>query len=127
MFDHRHPITTFEILKWVARVSAAFMFAFFMLFAVAEGMPPVWRQPLAVQLEFVAFGVIFVGYALGWRHAGAGGATALTGFLLFNVVELIKNGHFAGGAFPLFIIPALFYLSAWYFKTHVQPTHHAHW
>jgi hypothetical protein len=127
MFHEHRSITTAEVLIWVARFSATFMFAFFMLFAIAEGMPPVWRQPWAVQLEFLAVGVIFIGYAVGWRRPGAGGATALAGFFLFNSVELINNAKLAGGAFPLFIIPALFYLSAWYFKTHVPPTHHAHW
>jgi hypothetical protein len=102
-----------RIMQWVGRGAAVLMFGFFMLFALGDGLPPLGQQPLRVQLEFAAFGVIFIGYALGWRHPGPGGILALLGLVGFNVVELASNGRLAGGALPLFAIPGVLYLVAW--------------
>jgi hypothetical protein len=102
------------MLLWIARAGAIFMFGFFSLFAVGEGLPPLLQLPLPVQLEFAALALIFIGYALGWRHPAAGGTVALSGVVAFNAVELAVNGKLAGGYFLLFAIPGLLYLNAWY-------------
>ncbi|QDT70861.1 hypothetical protein I41_00140 [Lacipirellula limnantheis] len=99
---------------WFARISAVGVFAFFMLFALAEGIPPLAQQPLRVQLFFALWGVMFVGYAIGWRRPLFGGLTSLLGYGLLNAVELATNHRLLGGAFWLFAIPGVLYLiAAW--------------
>jgi hypothetical protein len=102
------------MLLWIARVSALLMVGFFGLIAVGEGLPPLLRLPLPVRLEFAALVLVFIGYALGWRHPAAGGTLALLGVAGFNAVELSVNGKLAGGYFPLFAVPGLLYLNAGY-------------
>jgi hypothetical protein len=102
------------ILHWVARLAAIGVFGFFMLFALADGIPPLGQQPPRVQLEFASLAIIFVGYAIGWRRPLLGGVTALLGYGLLNAVELATNHRLAGGAFWLFAIPGVLYLlAAW--------------
>jgi hypothetical protein len=102
------------ILHWVARLAAIGVFGFFMLFALADGIPPLGQQPPRVQLEFASLAIIFVGYAIGWRRPMVGGVTALLGYGLLNAVELATNHRLAGGAFWLFAIPGVLYLlAAW--------------
>jgi hypothetical protein len=99
---------------WIARIAAIGMFGFFMLFALADGIPPLAQQPPRVQLEFASLAIIFVGYAIGWRRPLVGGVTALLGYGLLNAVELATNHRLAGGAFWLFAIPGILYLiAAW--------------
>jgi hypothetical protein len=100
------------ILRWIARLAAIGVFGFFMLFALAEGIPPLAQQPPRVQLEFASLAIIFVGYAIGWRRPLVGGVTALLGYGLLNAVELATNHRLAGGAFWLFAIPGALYLFA---------------
>jgi hypothetical protein len=107
-------ITQRPVLLWIARVSAILMFGFFSLFAVGEGLPQLLRLPLPVQLEFAALALVFIGYAVGWRHPVAGGTLALLGVAGFNVVEIAVNGKPAGPYFLLFGIPGLLYLNASY-------------
>jgi hypothetical protein len=90
------------------------MFGFFSLFAIGEGLPPLLRMPLPMQLEFAALALVFIGYAVGWRHPAAGGTLALLGVAGFNAVEIAVNGKPAGPYFLLFGIPGLLYLNAWY-------------
>jgi hypothetical protein len=98
----------------MARIAAVLMFGFFMMFAIGEGFPPLWRQPLSVQFGFAALGLIFFGYAIGWRYPAPGASISLLGYVVFNLVQLSVNHKLAGGAFPLFAIPGLLYLAAWY-------------
>ena len=79
------------IPHWIARFTAIGMFGFFMLFALADGIPPLAQQPVRVQLEFASLAIIFVGYAIGRRQPMVGGATALLGYGLLNAVELATN------------------------------------
>jgi hypothetical protein len=101
----------------MARIAAVLMFGFFMMFAIGEGFPPLWRQPLSVQLDFAALGLIFLGYAIGWRYPALGGSISLLGYVVLNLVQLSVSHKLAGGAFPLFAIPGLLYLAAWYVST----------
>ncbi len=102
------------LTHWIARIAAISMFGFFMLFALADGIPPLAQQPQRVQLEFASLAIIFVGYAIGWRRPLTGGVTALLGYGLLNAVELATNHRLAGGAFWLFAIPgALYLLAGW--------------
>jgi hypothetical protein len=102
------------VLHWIARLAAIGMFGFFMLFAIAQGIPPLAAQPPRVQLEFASLAIIFVGYAIGWRRPFLGGVTALFGYGMLNAVEFATNHRSAGGAFWLFAIPGILYLiAAW--------------
>ena len=108
--------------QWVARIAAIGVFAFFMMFVIGEGFPPLGNQPLSVQLEFAAWGIIFVGYLVGWNLPLAGGLISLAGLALFNGVELWTNGRFAGPWIWLFGLPAVLYVAAAMAKRRTRPT-----
>ncbi len=98
--------------QWIARFAAIAVFAFFMMFVLGEGLPPIANQPLSVQLQFAAWGIIFVGYLVGWNVPLAGGLLSLGGLALFQGVELWVNGRFTGPWIWLFGLPAVLYLVA---------------
>jgi hypothetical protein len=97
-------------IRWAARISGLAFTALATLFLFGEGFPNVFVQPTEVVLEFLALGMMLVGFLLGWRWEAIGGGLALLGFGLFCVVELIVNGAFPGGAIPLFAIPGILLL-----------------
>jgi hypothetical protein len=82
------------------------------------GLPNILEQPVAVQLEFAAMGVMLLGLVIGWVREFLGGLLVLAGLAAFNAVELVVNGRPALGAFPLFAVPGvLFLLSALLWRT----------
>jgi hypothetical protein len=77
------------------------------------GLPNIPEQPVAVQLEFAAMGIMLLGLVIGCVREFLGGLLVLAGLAAFNAVELVVNGRLALGAFPLFAVPGvLFMLSA---------------
>src|SRR5690349_7396033 len=48
--------------RWTARVFGSLLFAFFGFFILAEGLPAIASQPEGVQLNFIALGLMLVGF-----------------------------------------------------------------
>jgi hypothetical protein len=95
-------------------VSGLLLFGLVAVIVIGQGGPPnVFRQPVPVQLEFAAMGLMLLGMVVGWAREGLGGLLVLLGLAAFNAVELAVNGQPARGAFPFFAVPGvLFVLSA---------------
>jgi hypothetical protein len=109
----RPPILAF-ILRWIARVAAVAMFGLFVGSAIAEGFPPLWKQPLSVQLIFAGWALIFIGYVIGWRRQALGGALVLAALVAMSLVELAVNGNLLGPAFLMWLVPgALYFVAVW--------------
>lgn len=63
-----------------------------MLFFVAadfapEGLPPIWKEPPAVQLDFLALLLMVVGCVVGWKWDAVAGFMTLFGYLIWQLVE----------------------------------------
>src|SRR5690348_3499473 len=101
---------TAALSKWLARGSAVLIWLLVLVLAIGQGVPHPATQPPRVQIELASIALMLIGLAVGWRWALFGGLTALAGFLAFNAVEFSAHRHLAGGAFPLFMIPAALYL-----------------
>ncbi|RIK72398.1 MAG: hypothetical protein DCC67_19325 [Planctomycetota bacterium] len=97
---------------WIARAAAILLFGFFMMFVIGEGFPPLGKQPLSVQLMFVGWGIVFLGYLAGWNLPLIGGLVTIAGVAMFNVVQLWAGGGLAGPWFWLFGLPGVLYLAA---------------
>ena len=74
-------------VKWAARLLGLLGFAFVLMFILAEGFPPVWKQPPAVQVELGAMVLMLIGLLLGWKRELAGAAFIATGWLIFGIAE----------------------------------------
>jgi hypothetical protein len=87
------------------------LFGLVVVITVGEGGPPNFlSQPKPVQIEFLALGLMLLGFGVGWVREGLGGLLVLLGLAAFNAVELAVNGRPALGAFPLFAVPGVLFL-----------------
>jgi hypothetical protein len=74
-------------------------------------------------LQAAALALVFVGYAVGWRHEIAGGLMAIVGTVAFFIVGHVTLATTVGlGAAALFAAPGVFYLLAWAFDK--EPNKH---
>jgi hypothetical protein len=103
-----------RLVHWSARVTSLLLFGLVSVLVIGNGGPPnLFRQPMPVQLEFAAQGLMLLGLVLGWVREGLGGLWVFLGLAAFNSAELAVNGRPALGAFPLFAVPGtLLLLSA---------------
>lgn len=108
MFERKQAVLL--SIRWLARISGLALTALVTVFLFGQGFPNVFAQPTEVVLEFIALGMMIVGFLLGWRWEAIGGGLALVGFGLFCGVEVMINGAFPGGAIPLFVFPGILLL-----------------
>ena len=101
-----------SILQWLARLCGLVLFLLLLVIAIGEGGPPnPLYQPLSVAIQLALMLVMTLGLIVAWRWEVSGGVATLTALVAFNVVNFAASGRWAGGAFPLFAIPALLYLA----------------
>jgi hypothetical protein len=99
------------LTRWSARVTSLLLFGLVVVIVIGQGGPPnIFSQPTPVQLEFIALGLMLLGFAVGWVREGLGGVLVLLGLAAFNAVELAVNSRPARGAFPLFAVPGVLFL-----------------
>jgi hypothetical protein len=99
------------LVRWAARVTSLLLFGLVVVIVIGQGGPPnIFSQPTPVQLEFIAMGLMLLGFAVGWVREGLGGLLVLLGLAAFNAVELAVNSRPALGAFPLFAVPGVLFL-----------------
>jgi hypothetical protein len=103
---------TLFLLRWSARLASALLVTLVVLIAIAHrGLPNVLEQPVPVQIEFAALGLMVLGLILGWIREAAGGAITLLGLGTFVATEVFTNHRMPGGAIPWFLIPAILFLA----------------
>ncbi len=105
--------TAHQIVRWSARISGLLLVGLVLLIIVGEGLPNPFRQPPAVQVEFLAMFLMLGGFLAGWRWELLGSALALGGVALFFLVEMVVNGRPPGGAIPLFVVPGALLLASY--------------
>lgn len=82
------------------------------LFGESEGAIDLANQPLQVQLIFLGWACIFLGYAAGWIWPIVGGAVVLAALVGMN----IASGRLLGAWFFLWAVPGVLYLIAGWLK-----------
>ncbi|MCW5552914.1 MAG: protein kinase [Verrucomicrobiae bacterium] len=73
--------------RWMARILGTLLLAFFGMFILAEGLPPIASQPEGVQLNFVALGLILAGFLAGWKREGTAALLIASGWTLWQISE----------------------------------------
>ena len=79
--------TGVKAARWTARILGTLLLAFYGVFILGEGLPPMGSQPEGVQLNFLAFAVMFLGFVMGWKREGAAALLIGTGWVLWHVSE----------------------------------------
>lgn len=74
--------------RWTARIIGTLLVLTIVLFAIGEGMPNPFTQPMAVQVGFLALALIVIGILGAWRWELAGGTLSLVGWVLFAVAVI---------------------------------------
>jgi hypothetical protein len=117
------PIQPSTIVHWLGRISAVALTGLFLLFLFgeSEGTIDLANQPLGVQLIFLGWACIFLGYAVGWFRPIAGGAVVLAALAGMNAAEWSANGTLLGPWFFLWAAPGILYLVAGWLKH--RPVH----
>jgi hypothetical protein len=82
---NRRNLVTVE--RWIARILGTLFLLLFVTFAIGEGLPPIWREPPGVQLEFLGMFLVLAGIVAGWRWDGRAAILILAGYGLFYSVE----------------------------------------
>ena len=112
MHDSRFATFVVAGLGWLARLSGLALFLLVATLVVGHGGPPnPFDQPARVAIELWLMLAMTVGLIAAWRWELPGAAMTLVSLASINVVELVANHRFAGGAFPLFAIPPLLFVA----------------
>jgi serine/threonine protein kinase/protocatechuate 3,4-dioxygenase beta subunit len=96
--------------RWTARVFGTLLLAFFCVFILAEGLPPLATQPEGVQLSFAALSLMLLGLVLGWKREGTAAFLIASGWTLWHVSE----GRFSWSLFHLPLLVAALYGFCWW-------------
>jgi len=87
--------------RWTARVLGTLWALMYLVFVVAEGSPPILKQPPAVQVEFAAIALMLAGIGAGWWRDGLAAVLTLAGWVAFHLAEGSID------AMSLFHVPAV--------------------
>ncbi len=76
-----------RIARWTARIFGTLLLVFYVLFILAEGLPPIASQPEGVQLNFLALGLMLAGFVAGWKREGTAALLIACGWTLWQISE----------------------------------------
>lgn len=109
-----NSIRTANVVHWLSRIAAVALAGLFLLFLFgeSEGTINLAKQPRGVQLIFLGWAFIFLGYGVGWFRPIIGGAVVLAALIGMN----IANGALLGSWFFLWAAPGVLYLIAGWLK-----------
>ncbi len=111
----------YKIVKWTARILSILLFAFFLVFAVGEGVHPT-NLTTREMMMFLSLFISFAGMIFGWRRELSGGTLTIAGYICFVAIEGRFplpgwfNPYFAAIAF----IGLLFILAGW-LQSRIKP------
>lgn len=74
------------ISRWIGRAIGLVLVTLLLIFAVGEGMPNPFSEPILVQVGFLALALILIGILAGWKWELSGGLISLFGWGLFVLV-----------------------------------------
>lgn len=110
---HSHHLPWTDVVRWGARASALVLIVAWAIVAAVELFHPEFYVPPPLAYQGVALAVVFLGYALGWRHELAGGLLVLAGTATFFVINVLAIGTWPQPAAAWFAAPGALYLEAW--------------
>ncbi|HEX6962300.1 MAG TPA: hypothetical protein VF175_10565 [Lacipirellula sp.] len=110
--------TAATVTHWLGRLAALALVGFFLmfLFGESEGTLNLANQPPRVQLIFLGWAALFLGYAVGWLAPIIGGAMVVAALAGMNVAEWSASGRFLGPWFLLWAVPGVLYMAAGWLK-----------
>jgi tRNA A-37 threonylcarbamoyl transferase component Bud32 len=87
--EGRHPCASgpATAARWAARILGTAWALMLLLFVVGEGSPALGQQPVRVQVEFAAMGLMVLGFMVGWWRDGPAALLTLAGWTLFHLAE----------------------------------------
>jgi hypothetical protein len=108
------PIHPAIVVHWLGRLAALALAGLFLLFLFgeSEGTIHLASQPLGVQLIFLGWAGIFLGYAVGWFRPLVGGVVVFAALAGMNAAQWSSNGTLLGPWFYLWAAPGALYLVA---------------
>ena len=109
-----------KAVTWIARISGLLFFLFVLYFVIAhaispEGLPVPWRQPLRVQLDFVALLAMAVGCMVGWTRDGIAAVMIVCGYALWQLVE--RRFPWPPGIIEIPLVIGALYTASWWCST----------
>jgi len=107
------------VCRWSARILGTLLVLTLLAFAVGEGMPNPFTQPLRVQLGFAGLGLIMLGMIAGWRWELPGGIVSLAGWGLF-VMAVVRFPRGPNVFIYTLAVPAVLYLASALLRHHSQ-------
>ncbi|MGO8748662.1 MAG: hypothetical protein ACLQNE_22050 [Thermoguttaceae bacterium] len=76
-----------SVVRWLARIIGTLILLLIAAFAIGEGLPNPFAQPLNVNLLFAALLTMVMGLVLAWKWERLGGFLILGGFAFFAIVN----------------------------------------
>ncbi len=104
--------------RWSARILGTLLILFVVPFILAEGLPPIARQPEGVQLTFLGAFLLLLGFLLGWWREGTAAVTIACGW---TVVRISESAFELVTWFELPLVVAALYAFCWW-ATRGRPT-----
>jgi len=109
--------TLAAVARWAARLTGAFLVGLVLLLAIGEGPPNPFALTGREQALMAAFLASLAGMVLLWWRELAGGLLALVGVAGFYAIHYVTSGGWPRGwVFPLFFVPGLLALVAWWLR-----------
>ena len=100
-------------VRVLAKVTSAGLLALVGAITVGEGLPSPASLTRTEAAQFLLFGGVCAGMALGWKRERLGGAISLASLAGFYGVEIAVNGKLPGGwVFPVLALPGVLFLLA---------------
>jgi tRNA A-37 threonylcarbamoyl transferase component Bud32 len=99
-----------QAARWAARILGTLLLAFFGLFVMAEGLPPLTTQPEGVQLSFAALSLMMLGLVVGWKREGTAALLVSSGWTLWQISE----NRISWTLFQVPLLVALLYAGSWW-------------
>lgn len=103
-----------KMVHWLARITAALVIAFFLLFFIGEGGFCVLKLTFREVLLMLSMLTIVYGLAEGWNNEKLGGLLTIGGLIAFYIFNKVFSGSWPGGPwFSFMAFPAVLYLVSW--------------
>jgi hypothetical protein len=114
-FAQRPYVFDANFFRWIGRMSALVLAVIWAVMVVSEAIAFRFQIPaMRTFYQAAAMGIVFGGYAIGWRQELIGGLLAIVGTLVFYAVHVATLETLPEMAAALFAVPGVFYLLAWY-------------
>jgi hypothetical protein len=118
--NHSRPLSVSRFLYLAARLTAAILFAVWVVLVVAELFANHFEYPAPnTVLQGMALAAVFFGYYFSLRHPVGGGYITLAGVAMFFVIARVTTGVWPPVAAAWLVLPAGLALAARSYRKHI--------